>query len=223
MAHRFSGKVSVSSVKTWAFAGLLAASPMQAALAAGAAQGSIAGGIGAGVGVGGGIGAGAGGGIGGGTRAGGGLGGGIGTPGGVNGNFGANSNTRLGAQGSVNSNGPNSVDRDIGLGRAEDRESAQGLSHSEAQENRTSGQVTASSSANFKVGETIFNTSGQSVGTISKVLTAKDGAADKIFLRVQNSGGATTRILSARTMNMQDGRIVTSMSTGELNRMPKAE
>ena len=50
----------------------------------------------------------------------------------VNGGFGGQSASHIGMSGLRNSNGPNALDRDRGLNRAEDRLSARGALHSHA-------------------------------------------------------------------------------------------
>ena len=51
--------------------------------------------------------------------------------------FGGDSAAHLGAQGVGNSNGPNALDRDKGLERAQDRMAEQGLEHSKAGRQKT--------------------------------------------------------------------------------------
>ncbi len=60
---------------------------------------------------------------------GGGGGSGIGSSGGLSGGM---SSKHMGASGLSNTNGPNATDRDKGLARAEDRQSAAGASHEKA-------------------------------------------------------------------------------------------
>ena len=57
--------------------------------------------------------------------------------GGVNGQFGGSSGSHISAQGSANTNGPNAVDRDTGLERAQDRMSDEGKTHNKASANQT--------------------------------------------------------------------------------------
>jgi len=78
---------------------------------------------------------------------GGGMGGGFGISGGMGG-FGAHamgssqlggfSGSHISAQGSANTNGPNALDRDTGLDRAQDRMSDQGIEHNKAEDKQTS-------------------------------------------------------------------------------------
>lgn len=62
---------------------------------------------------------------------GGGHGGGMGQSNSSMGGFGGNSMGHISSQGLANTNGPNAADRDMGLERAEDRMSDQGLAHSQ--------------------------------------------------------------------------------------------
>ena len=79
------------------------------------------------------------GGIGGGVSAGAGAGGfGANTMGSTNGHFGGLSGSHISTQGSANTNGPNALDRDTGLDRAQDRMSDQGLAHNKARSDHSS-------------------------------------------------------------------------------------
>ncbi len=70
---------------------------------------------------------------------GGGMGGGIGAGGfgasgmgSASGHFGGLSSSHISTQGSANTNGPNASDRDMGLDRAQDRMSDEGMKHNKA-------------------------------------------------------------------------------------------
>jgi len=82
-----------------------------------------------------------------------GMGGGMGTGAGIGGfgarstgsargQFGGASGSHLSAQGSANTNGPNALDRDTGLDRAQDRMSDQGAAHNKARANHASDKDT---------------------------------------------------------------------------------
>lgn len=62
-------------------------------------------------------------------------GGGGGGGGGMSGGMGGMSGSRMSSQGFANTNGPESADRDTGLSRAEDRQSAKAASHEKATQN----------------------------------------------------------------------------------------
>jgi len=88
-----------------------------------------------------------------------------------------------------------------------------------------SASASAAAATDLQVGETIVNASGETVGTIDKVITARDGSVERVFIRMPNSNrrGTTTRILPARAVNIREGNVITSLSAGELNRMPAAQ
>jgi hypothetical protein len=67
--------------------------------------------------------------------------------GGGNGNSGGQSASHDSSQGSANTNGPNSTDRDFGRDRAEDRMSASGLAHAHAIKTSTTNNSGGSSNA----------------------------------------------------------------------------
>ena len=56
---------------------------------------------------------------------------------GANANPGGASASHMSSQGLANTNGPNAVDRDKGLDRAEDRKSAKGVAHGKAAQRAT--------------------------------------------------------------------------------------
>ena len=79
------------------------------------------------------------GGIGGGVSAGAGAGGfGANTMGSTSGHFGGLSGSHISTQGSANTNGPNAMDRDTGLDRAQDRMSDKGVAHNKAKSDHSS-------------------------------------------------------------------------------------
>jgi hypothetical protein len=126
---------------------------------------------------GGGGGGGFGGGFGGGASAGGGLGGGglrAGGSSGVNGNFGGQSGAHIGTEGSANTNGPNAADRDFGTDRAQDRESDQGLTHSQAEANAASelGKLNAAHASATARDNAAANSAVGSIATYDKEMSA---------------------------------------------------
>src|SRR5688500_13505221 len=88
--------------------------------------------------------------------------------------------------------------------------------------NRSVNSIGAAAAAELAVGRAIVNASGENVGTIDKVITGRDGTVEKVFIRTPNSNrrGTTTRILPARAVNIREGNVITTLSPGELNRMP---
>jgi hypothetical protein len=148
----------------------------------------------------------------------------------ASGNAGANAGANAGGvgvgadvRGGNSANAPGRIEtpaNDIAPG-SDARSSTPSSSSSSMPSSSASGMANASVSASdLTVGKTIENTSGQTVGTISKVQMDASGNPDKIFINVTNASGTQQRVLPARVINLRNGKIVTDMSTGELNRMP---
>jgi hypothetical protein len=138
---------------------------------------------------GGGAGGSLGGGVGGGFS-GGGLG--VGGASGVNGKFGGQSNAHIGAEGRVNTNGPNATDRDIGIDRSRDRESVQGLNHSQAQANAASelGKLNAAHASTAGRENAASNSTVGSIATYDKEMSAA--------LAISNPTARNAAIVAAR-------------------------
>jgi hypothetical protein len=125
---------------------------------------------------------------------GGGVGGGLGVGGasGVNGNFGGQSRAHIGAEGQVNTNGPNATDRDSGIDRSRDRESAQGLNHSQAQANAASelGKLNAAHASTTARENAASNSTVGSIATYDKEMSAA--------LAIRNPTARDAAIVAAR-------------------------
>src|SRR6266853_2137895 len=135
-------------------------------------------------------GGGAGGSFGGGVGVGGGLG--VGGASGVNSNFGGQSSAHIGAEGHVNTNGPNATDRDTGIDRSRDRESAQGLNHSQAQANAASelGKLNAAHASTTARENAASNSTVGSIAAYDKEMSAA--------LAIRNPTARDAAIVAAR-------------------------